>query len=162
MGIILSVCLMVVATGGLIASAVIIRDLTIDSQMREGAIMALSSSLADMAVDYRPAPSLITVEDFLLDGGEATITLHDVMITTVAESGSMLPWIYAGTTIALERTNDVRAGDVAVYEKEDGGCVIHRIIGEQGEYWIFKGDNNPTTEVIEKSRVTYRLVAVFY
>jgi hypothetical protein len=128
------------------------RDLMLEvlRQMLEGSIATAG-----------PAPSRITLEDFLLEGGTATITLHNVVITTTADSGSMLPWLAAGTTIVLERTNEVGVGDVAVYEK-DGGQVIHRIVGEQDGRWVFKGDNNSAVEMVEKDRVIWRLIAVFY
>lgn len=108
-----------------------------------------------------PAQSLITIQDFILDGDNATISFQHIAFGDIANSGSMLPWLSSGTTVILEQPKNLRIGDVAVYER-DGDKIIHRIIGEKDDKWIFKGDNNDTTETVDKDCVIWRLCAVFY
>ena len=125
-------------------------------------IEALQGMLTDLIANVGPLPSRITPDDFQRSGDNITIILRNTIATTVADTGSMLPWLDAGITVVLELTDKVSVGDVAVYRNEDGGLVIHRIVGEQDGRWIFKGDNNYVTEIVDKDCVVWRLIAVFY
>ncbi len=55
---------------------------------------------------------------------------------------SMEPKFHKGD-LALVRTSDTyNVGDIVVYRHPTIGPVIHRVIGTDGDHFIFKGDNN--------------------
>jgi hypothetical protein len=81
----------------------------------------------------------------------------------VEDTGSMRPILEKGFVVLLESTGNVHIGDIAVYQREDGAQIIHRIIGEEGDFWIFRGDANLYDDPpVPKENVIWRLVAVFY
>jgi hypothetical protein len=97
-----------------------------------------------------------------IDGTQDILLSGDFEVTKVAPTGSMRPVMDSGTTVLLS-TNPVKLWDFAVYEKADGGLILHQIIGEDGDYWIFQGTNNGYADSpVLKSRVVYRVEAVIY
>src|SRR5947209_7769897 len=70
-----------------------------------------------------------------LGGATSYVTTHGV---------SMRPWIHQGDLVLVRRTSSFHVGDVAAYHAAaiDGDIVLHRIIGRDGDRFIFKGDNN--------------------
>lgn len=83
------------------------------------------------------------------------------MVAGVADTGSMEPTLNGTSKIVLTK-DPVGIGDIAVYETNDGGTAVHRIIGEQGSSWIFKGDKSGDVEIISKDKVLWRVKAVIY
>ncbi len=64
---------------------------------------------------------------------------------SVILSGSMEPELSVNDLVIIRENKNPQVGDVAVYQ--DGGMmVIHRIIGEEGDSWIFQGDANNTPD----------------
>lgn len=84
-------------------------------------------------------------------------------LCNVAGTGSMRPIIEHGFVVLLEKTSEVQVGDIAVYEDKLGHEIIHRVIGEDGDCWIFRGDANLCADLpVPKENVTWRVVGVFY
>src|SRR5436190_22579312 len=55
---------------------------------------------------------------------------------------SMEPNFHRGDLAILRLENDYAIGDVVTYRHPTIGPVIHRIIGRDGDRFVFKGDNN--------------------
>lgn len=55
---------------------------------------------------------------------------------------SMEPLFHEGDFVIADVQAEYNIGDIAIYLHPDVGRVIHRIIGREGERYIFKGDNN--------------------
>lgn len=63
--------------------------------------------------------------------------------TFVIVSGiSMEPTLYTGDLVILQAQPEYAVGDIVAYEV-NGGNVIHRIVGIEGEQFILQGDNKP-------------------
>lgn len=110
-----------------------------------------------------------TVSKSDIEATSDNITLHrsgEYWVTHVYSSGSMRPILEHDFVILLEKVNDiddVRVGDIAVYQREDGHLIIHRIIDDAGDRWIFRGDANLYDDPpVPKEYVVWRLVAIFY
>lgn len=67
-------------------------------------------------------------------GGQATY----VIVSGI----SMEPNLHRGDLVILREADSYAIGDVVTYRHPTIGPVIHRIIGRDGERFIFKGDNN--------------------
>lgn len=66
---------------------------------------------------------------------------------------SMLPMLRQGRdTVILEPVTDpLKAGDIALFQREDGPYVLHRVIIADEDGYIFCGDNQA-----ERERVTHQ------
>jgi SOS-response transcriptional repressor LexA len=128
---------------------------------RDSTIAERDNTISTLKEQCKPAASKIKITDITTIDGMVFFPATNCCVTTVQDTGSMLPMIDKGVTIILQATNDVQIGDVAVY---DTGTqqIIHRIVGEDGDNWIFKGDNNDYTETTPKVSVIFRLIAVLY
>lgn len=60
-------------------------------------------------------------------------------------TGSMRPE-YKGCDIMLYGPGFPSEGDVMTYQRSPGVLVIHRIVEENGDRYVFKGDNNPIND----------------
>lgn len=61
----------------------------------------------------------------------------------VTEGTSMLPTFRAGGVVLTREANDYDVGDVVAYRSDDlGAVVMHRIVGRDGDAYVFQGDNN--------------------
>lgn len=63
---------------------------------------------------------------------------------------SMLPNYHAGDLMLLRAQPTYQVGEVAGYHNAQlGVTVMHRIVGMNGDHYIFKGDNNSWTDSFE-------------
>lgn len=76
-------------------------------------------------------------------------------------SGSMEPGIPTGSFVLCKACNgtEVTVGDVAAYKADIGPVILHRIISEENNNYIFKGDANQIADnPVSKDKVLYKLV----
>ena len=64
------------------------------------------------------------------------------MTYIIVTGNSMEPTFHSGDLIVARDTDAFRVGDVAVYRHPQIGRVVHRIIGRDGQNYVFQGDNN--------------------
>lgn len=64
----------------------------------------------------------------------------------VIRGNSMEPTFSAGDLVVTREALEYRVGDVAAYRHPEVGLVVHRIIGREGERFVFQGDNNDFTD----------------
>lgn len=55
---------------------------------------------------------------------------------------SMEPKFHKGDLVLVRTSSTYNVGDIVVYRHPTIGPIIHRIIGKDGNHFIFKGDNN--------------------
>jgi signal peptidase I len=56
---------------------------------------------------------------------------------------SMEPRLHRGDLVLARRASDYRVGEVVLYRSRSlGRYVLHRIVGREGDRYVFKGDNN--------------------
>jgi signal peptidase I len=60
----------------------------------------------------------------------------------IVNGNSMEPVYYRGDLVIAHAAETYAIGDIVTYRHPEIGPVIHRIIGRDGERWIFQGDNN--------------------
>jgi len=60
----------------------------------------------------------------------------------IVRGNSMEPGFHRGDLVVLRRATEYQVGDIATYQHPQIGPVIHRIIGREGDAFVFKGDNN--------------------
>ncbi|MCS7293873.1 MAG: signal peptidase I [Chloroflexota bacterium] len=64
----------------------------------------------------------------------------------VIRGNSMEPTFAAGDLVLTRVAADYRVGDVAAYRHPEVGLVVHRIVGREGDRFLFRGDNNDFTD----------------
>ena len=60
----------------------------------------------------------------------------------IVNGNSMYPTLHKGDLVLVRRTERYSQGQIAAYRYPDIGLVIHRIVGTEGDRFIFKGDHN--------------------
>jgi len=77
-------------------------------------------------------------------------------------SGSMSPTIKTGSVIMVKPASDYHIGDVVTYKygKRARDLTTHRIVGQEGDKFITKGDNNNAADIypIKKEQIIGRVV----
>src|SRR3972149_1946570 len=75
-------------------------------------------------------------------------------LSYVAVAGSsMEPLLHGGDLAVLRRASDYQVGDVAAYRNQDlGQVVLHRIVGQEGDKYTLKGDNNSWLDSYEPTQ----------
>ena len=99
------------------------------------------------------------------------IDIKDAGWGTFLDTNSMDPVLDNGHNsieIKPNDTSDINVGDIIVYEHEDYGCIIHRVIetglDNEGWYAIAKGDNNSVEDPwkIRFEQIEGIVVAIIY
>jgi len=76
---------------------------------------------------------------------------------------SMLPTIKPSSLVVTHRESSYRVGQVVAYNNPDlHTVVLHRIIGRDGDKYIFKGDNNPFPDFYEPTQADLIGARVLY
>jgi len=72
----------------------------------------------------------------------APISLGGPTRFVVINGNSMAPLYLRGDLVITRAATDYAVGDIVTYRHPEIGLVIHRIIGQNGERWLLKGDHN--------------------
>ena len=75
---------------------------------------------------------------------------------------SMLPELKHWDMIYSIKTNDIKVGDIIIFENSKGIDVIHRVIEIKDGRYITKGDNNPWSdwkEVVTQENIKGKCIA---
>ncbi len=80
-------------------------------------------------------------------GGQASY----VIIT----GNSMEPLFYQGDLVILHRAAAYQVGDIVTYRHPEIGPVIHRIIAQESERYVFKGDHNTWNDAYQPTQVDF-------
>ncbi|MBX0327663.1 signal peptidase I [Oscillochloris sp. ZM17-4] len=60
----------------------------------------------------------------------------------IVNGNSMEPLYHKGDLVIIRAEPSYGVGDIVTYQHPEIGPVIHRIIGRDGERWVFRGDHN--------------------
>jgi len=72
--------------------------------------------------------------------------------TYLTTSGtSMQPRFHTGDLAIVRRTSGYRVGDIVAYHLTSRSLVLHRIVGQDGDRFLMKGDNNAWIDSFEPS-----------
>lgn len=138
-----------------------------------GFVITPVDSKPEIATDNSSFLTTITTQQKIIDILSATIpspqgissldSIEDYTIAKVSNTNSMLPTMNENSTLLLSKEL-VNIGDIVVYQNGDD-LWVHRIIGEQNDYWLCQGDNNRGNNQIEyipKNDVLFRVMAILY
>ena len=79
-------------------------------------------------------------------------------------SGSMEPTIKTGSIIMVKPVLDYQIGDIITYQygRKARNLTTHRIIGQKGEEFITKGDNNNAADIhpIKKEQISGKVLLI--
>ena len=64
----------------------------------------------------------------------------------ITNGTSMLPNFHSGDLAVTRRAGQYHTGDIVAYRLRSRTVVLHRIVGEDGDRFITKGDNNPSAD----------------
>ncbi|MGH3103507.1 MAG: signal peptidase I, partial [Gaiellaceae bacterium] len=78
------------------------------------------------------------------------------MSYAIVHGSSMEPRFHRGDLVLLRAADEYRVGDIAAYRSPDlGRTVMHRIVEQDGDRYVFKGDNNDFLDSSEPQRVSF-------
>lgn len=64
----------------------------------------------------------------------------------IISGNSMEPRFHLKDLVILHQASSYQVGDIATYDHPEVGPIIHRIIAQEGDRFVFKGDNNDWTD----------------
>ena len=73
---------------------------------------------------------------------------------------SMLSQLMPGDIVKIKNSNQYSIGDILVFEYEDEGLKIHRLLKVKNEKYYCKGDNSFRLECINKNQVVGKVVEI--
>ena len=71
----------------------------------------------------------------------------------IVNGNSMEPLYQQGDLVIVHRATEYQVGDIVTYHHPDIGPVIHRIIGQEGDHYLLKGDHNTWIDSFLPTRV---------
>ena len=113
----------------------------------------------------------IKPEDIEIQEDKIIITVADAAISKYANTDSMLPIIdYTANGLEIvPECSKIKVGDIIAYEAAwTDATVVHRVVevieGNQGRYFLLKGDSSPfkDPEPVSCAQVKYQLIGVLY
>mgnify|MGYP001590130163 CR=1 FL=1 len=81
------------------------------------------------------------------------------IVSVVSES--MEPILHRGDLVFVIKANDLKVGDIVIYQKAgDQFTIIHRIIEKREDGYIIKGDNNhgPDSGVVKPHQINGKVL----
>lgn len=60
----------------------------------------------------------------------------------IVAGNSMEPGLHRGDLVIVRQATAYQVGDIVTYRHPEIGPVIHRIVAQEGNHFVFKGDNN--------------------
>ena len=77
----------------------------------------------------------------------------------IVNSGSMEPELKIGDIILIKECKEYKTGDIVTYNVDNSYLITHRIIKEEGNYVITKGDSNNTPdEKVNKNNIEGKVI----
>ncbi len=70
----------------------------------------------------------------------------------IISGNSMEPLFHQDDLVILHRAEIYQVGDIVTYRHPELGPVIHRIVAQEGDHYIFKGDHNTWTDGYHPTR----------
>jgi hypothetical protein len=128
---------------------------------------------ADGTTDEVPSPNdWVKERQILVYDSQVILDIQNAEWASFTDTHSMEPVLSARTNaieIVPKNADQIKVGDIVSYEsKYADGIIIHRVIEKNedadGVYFIFKGDNNPTSDPgkIRFDQIKRVVVAIVY
>jgi len=116
--------------------------------------------------ERNPAPSSsITLTQAQGDAAFWILGRPNRSYSLVAPTGSMLPTLDSRSVLLLETVTatDLRPNDLAIYTRDDGRAIVHRVKAIHPHGILFDGDNNKASDGwIDPTRITHRVAGILY
>lgn len=90
--------------------------------------------------------NILNLDD--MDDIISSVIKNDGKVSIIASGVSMEPFIKNKKDVVtlMEARRKLRKGDVPLYRRDNGKVVLHRVIGEDKNGYIMRGDNQWTNE----------------
>jgi hypothetical protein len=139
----------------------------------QGGLGDLSNPAGMLGTQEQASPNdHISEENIHIYPNRVVIMLDDPQWAAFSDTNSMDPVLDAGHNaieVVPKTMDEIEVGDIVSYIPSDGkGITIHRVIeknkDKDGEYLIFKGDNNPVQdpEKVRFPQVQRMVVGIIY
>ncbi len=111
-----------------------------------------------MASIYKKTINVLLIILIILLTGYYLLRITNVINIYAVKSGSMEKSIHVGDYILVMKKSDYKVGDIVSYKEEDH-FVTHRIVTEENDTYITKGDaNNAEDKPISKNSVVGKVI----
>ena len=103
-----------------------------------------------------PMESLIEVILLQLEkGGKANLTIT---------GSSMMPMLqeYRDSVLLVSTQEALRPGDIALYQRDNGSYILHRVIRLSPQGYLFCGDNQAELESVRQDQIIARVDGFFH
>lgn len=139
----------------------------------QGGLGDLSNPAGMIGTTEQASPAdHVSEDEIMLYPNKVVIMIDNPQWAAFADTNSMDPVLDAGHNaieIMPKTMDEIEVGDIVSYTPSDGkGTIIHRVIekntDKDGEYLLFKGDNNPVQdpEKVRFSQVQRMVVGIIY
>ena len=92
---------------------------------------------------------------------KSKIDLGNYIWFPIGNAGSMRPTLNENSRIIVDK-EPIGVGDIVIFQNKEDSW-IHRIVGEQGDFWITQGDAIPQQqEYVLKQDILWRVSAIVY
>ena len=129
------------------------------------AVISLPDSISSGSPERNSPGDWIKEEQITLSDNSVSVEINGAAIAKFANTNSMDPIIdeySSGIEIKPEYPQQIKKGDIIVYDKGEDKNIIHRVVDigsdEQGIYYLVKGDNN---DVIDQVKVRFLDIKFF-
>lgn len=116
-----------------------------------------------------PPVNYFSLKDIKVYNDKIVLTVRNASVTNYGSTGSMLPTLNEnsnGIVIVPENDGEVKVGDIVSYRGVDDTLIVHRVVQKNsdggGVYFVMKGDNSDTTEIIRFSQIEHKIVGILY
>lgn len=131
-----------------------------------------TGSITEQEILLKTPPDKISESQIKVYKNRVVLEIENAEWATFTPTGSMEPVLNENSNaieLIPKSEDDIDVGDICSYKsKYATGSIIHRVVykghDEQGTYFVFKGDNNPTSDPgrIRFSQVQRCVVAIIY
>lgn len=132
----------------------------------------LSPSVNTDVTEVASPSNYITEKDILVYQDKVIINTENIKWANFADTKSMLPVINKDSyalQIEPKCPEEINVGDIISYKSDYAtGIIIHRVVHKdtdsQGDYFVLKGDNNPTNDPgrIRCDQIDRKTIAIIY
>jgi hypothetical protein len=119
-------------------------------------------------VSLSPPGSYFSDKDIHVSPESVLLDIQGAQIASYDSTGSMMPVLYEGShgiVVVPKNDSEVNVGDIVSYTSGEI-TIVHRVIGksqdEGGTYFVVKGDNSSTTEIVRFNQIEHKVVGILY
>jgi hypothetical protein len=121
-----------------------------------------------LGVSLSPPGNYFLDKDIHVYPESVSVDVKGAQIASYDSTGSMNPILYEGAhgiVVAPKNESEIKVGDIVSYTNGEN-TIVHRVIekgnDEGGVYFVVKGDNSSTSEIIRFNQIEHKVVGILY